>query len=62
MSIQKVNISDSSMISIIKTHIKEGRGLSLTRFGDGDLDILNERLTPHLIKFFTTVCKYKNPK
>lgn len=62
MSNQKVNISDSSMISIIKTHIKDGTGLSLTRFGDGDLDILNERLTPHLIKFFTTVCKYKNPK
>ena len=47
MSIQKVNIPDSSMISVIKTHINEGKGLSLVRIGDGDLDILNERLTPH---------------
>lgn len=62
MSIQKVNIPDSSMISVIKTHINEGKGLSLVRIGDGDLDILNERLTPHLIKFFTTICKYENPK
>jgi len=62
VSIQKVNISDSYMISIIRNHINKGKGLSLVRIGDGDLDILNERLTPHLINFFTTMCKYKNPK
>jgi|TARA_R110000796_G_scaffold124331_1_gene238786 hypothetical protein len=61
MSIQKVNISDSSMISIIKTHIKERRGLSLTRFGDGEIHILNKRLTPSLTELFTTKFKYENP-
>jgi len=61
MSIQKVNITDSSMISIIKTSIKEGKGLSLCRIGDGEIHILNRRLTPSLNKLFTTTFKYKDP-
>lgn len=61
MSIQKVNIPNNSMISIIRNHIKAGKGLSLTRIGDGEIHILNNRLTPHLKKLFTTVFEYKNP-
>lgn len=61
MPTQKVNITDSSMISIIRNHIKAGKGLSLTRIGDGEIHILNNRLTPSLEKLFTTRFGYKNP-
>lgn len=61
MSIQKVNIPDDSMISIIRNHVKVGKGLSLTRIGDGEIHILNNRLSPSLEKLFTTTFKYKNP-
>ena len=59
MPIQKVNIPDNSMISIIRNHIKTGKGLSLARIGDGEIHILNNRLTPHLKKLFTTVFGYE---
>ena len=61
MPIQKVNIIDSSMLSIIKDHIKEGQGLSLIRIGDGEINVLKRELTPHLNKLFTTVYKYEDP-
>ena len=61
MPIQKVNIIDSSMLSIIKDHIKEGQGLSLIRIGDGEINVLKRELTTHLNKLFTTVYKYEDP-
>ena len=57
----KTNIPNSLMISTLKSYIEKGKGLSLTRIGDGEIHILNNRLTPHLSNLFTGVFGYDDP-
>jgi len=44
------NISDTQAIEIIKSKIKKGESFAFTRFGDGEIYVLNKKSYPHFEK------------
>jgi len=63
MSVSKLNptISDKIFIDMLKSKINGGEPLSLVRYGDGELNILRNRLTSYLENYFRKVCGYRDP-
>lgn len=48
MKYVKPNVSDESFIDLITQKIQSKSPLSFTRFGDGEIMILNDKITPHV--------------
>ena len=61
MSIQKINTSNDDMLLLISQCIREKKGLSIARLGDGEIHILNKNLTESLAILFKNNFGYANP-